>query len=204
MGDIYTSVTRGAVGFDEFARATRAHWGAIARKLHRKWKVPAWLGAEDIEQELLLAAWVSAPRFDPARGHTAKAYLVFHACDKAKKAIHKARGSYRRDGNAPSRIETPVGDTTAERFTANRFAVGVDEALEGAARARELAECHPGHDRALASLGATTGHPAGAVRWLCTRWAVDSVQAHREVMAAVRAILTLPPTPPAWLFAQVA
>jgi hypothetical protein len=109
LWDVY----EGRATFDELTRGSkrRGQWRALAASILRKWQVPIWVSVDDVEQDLLIAAWLKLWDYEPARGVSITGYLVYNAYDKAKKAGHKARGAVR-SGNAadrnPSRCERSV------------------------------------------------------------------------------------------------
>lgn len=137
MQNLLMEVAEGTMTFNQFARNTRPTWTGIADRLHRRWKMPPWLASEDIEQDLLLAAWLFIDKFNPARATNTvdlARFVRWNAIDKAKKSIHKARGAdtHRGADRNPSRIERAVdlslaeaGDDDAESRTAKRFAVAL-------------------------------------------------------------------------------
>ena len=94
---------RGRSSFDEFARATRGDWRRLAGYLRRRWQVPAAVEVEDVEQELLIAAWRAVDAWNPARGVTLRSYVVWTAATDAKKFLHRQRAALRRDDGAASR-----------------------------------------------------------------------------------------------------
>lgn len=115
------AVYEGHVTFDRFIQATRETWRRYALYLLRRWRPPCSVDVADMEQELILAAWHALSAFEPGRT-TLKKFVVFSACDKAKKWLHKQRDAYRRDDKAPSRAAlnfTQLGCETeadVERF----------------------------------------------------------------------------------------
>ena len=82
--------------FAQFWTDTTAHWQGLASMLMRRWRAPAWVEREEIEQELMLGAWVAMTKYEPEkdikRGGPA-AFIVWNAVDKAKKKLHKLRGA---------------------------------------------------------------------------------------------------------------
>ncbi len=96
---------RGEITFGEFERRTREAWMRLASGLLRHWKAGCDVSVEDLYQELLVAAWRFVPKFDPARGVSLRDFVVYNACDKAKKWLHKRRNAYRRDDKAAGRFE---------------------------------------------------------------------------------------------------
>lgn len=100
----------GRCTFDEFARATRGRWQALARYIMRRWRLPPWVSPEDIVQELLLGAWRSIWKYEANRGGSLARYVLWNAVDYAKKRAHKIRGA-NLHGNAdasPSRFEVTL------------------------------------------------------------------------------------------------
>jgi uncharacterized protein (DUF1778 family) len=94
-----------------FFAQSRIVWQRLARNLLRRWQAPAWYTHEEVEQELMLAAYHFVWKFDTARakGRSIGSFVSWNAMDKAKKALHVARGA-KLSGDAdknPSRIETP-------------------------------------------------------------------------------------------------
>ena len=85
----------GKVDWSEFARETAPAWDALAGNLRKRWgrDCAGAVGQEDVVQELLLGAWDSLTQWDPKRGPTLKKYVVWCACNKAKRTLHKARGA---------------------------------------------------------------------------------------------------------------
>jgi hypothetical protein len=91
----------GEIDFSEFVSKTGARWRWWAKRLTRR-ETPAWLAPEDVEQELLLAAWLAARKYDPARGPSAAAYLEWTASKVATKRVYKALGcKLHREPGAP-------------------------------------------------------------------------------------------------------
>jgi hypothetical protein len=61
--------------------------------LRSRWDLPAWLDVDDIEQELLLAAWRHVWKFDPAKvkRNGIEYYTVWNACEHTRKLATVAR-----------------------------------------------------------------------------------------------------------------
>jgi hypothetical protein len=102
----------GDATFEEFQVATMPLWRSMAHEIHRRWPPPYWFSKEETVQNLLLAAWQFVWEYDPRRAkrRSMRAYVVWNAYDKAKKAVHVAR-SANRHGNpdkSPSHIERPL------------------------------------------------------------------------------------------------
>lgn len=122
------SLHAGEIDFTVFVQLTRPHWRRLSADLHRRWDVPSFVSPEDVEQDMLFAAWQFLERWDPTKADL-KSYIVFNASDKAKKRIHKVRGavlSGQSDRN-PSRYEVPETSLAREgeddSVAAHRWAV---------------------------------------------------------------------------------
>ena len=79
------------ITFRAFYSRTREDWQRMAAALYRHWKLPPTVTQDDVEQEMLLAAWNVLPRWDPALAPL-DSFVVYAAHDKALKWIHKQRG----------------------------------------------------------------------------------------------------------------
>jgi DNA-directed RNA polymerase specialized sigma24 family protein len=119
--DLVTAFHDGRITGDQFFRDTYQTWMRIARYLHRRWPLPAWVTDEELVQELMIGAFESIWRYSEhrAQGTTVARYVEWNAIDAAKKKLHKMRGANlhgNRDSN-PSRFEISVsafGDVTPE------------------------------------------------------------------------------------------
>ena len=81
----------GALSFSDFVRETRADWHRLAVTLLAQWRCPTSVDTDDIEQELLCAAWLAIPKWR-ADGTDIKHFVVFEAMSAAKRWLHKQRG----------------------------------------------------------------------------------------------------------------
>lgn len=99
----------GAITFRQFEAATAKDWTKLAGMLFLAWKqkLPAGIELDDIRQEMLCEAWRVTREFDPLRNVSIESFVVFNACAKARKWIHKQRNAKRRDDKAPSRVPIP-------------------------------------------------------------------------------------------------
>lgn len=95
---------RGELDYNEFARATHGDWHRLARYTFSRWPLPLAVEVEDVQQELMLAGWEVAPKFDPARGKTLLEYVVFNSVDRAKRWLHKQRSAVWGRDNGASRF----------------------------------------------------------------------------------------------------
>jgi len=134
--------------FDEFAVRTRDRWRQLVRYLLKRWRISRWVDTEDLEQDMLLGAWNSVWKFDPARGVALDAYVVYNAVDKAKKAMHRYRGA-KRSGNAdanPSRMEFGFHERADDEHGGERWA---EEHLAQEPSHEDRVEVREAIDRAL-------------------------------------------------------
>jgi DNA-directed RNA polymerase specialized sigma24 family protein len=93
----------GAIGFTDFARATKDDWKRMAKRLYGRWRLPAGVTEEDVEQEMLLHAWIAVQNYEPDRGVQLFTHVVWCAHSSAKKWLHTQRKAKRRGDGAPSR-----------------------------------------------------------------------------------------------------
>jgi DNA-directed RNA polymerase specialized sigma24 family protein len=89
------------ITFQQFYRLTKPEWSRMATSLHKQWKLPPAVSADDVEQEMLKAAWRALPRWNPRKAPLVR-FVVFEAHDKAVKWIHKQRGCNLHTRKGPS------------------------------------------------------------------------------------------------------
>lgn len=78
------------ITFSQFWRRTIKDWRALSANLLRQF--PVWyIEVDDLVQIMAFEAWSRISTYDPKRGRTLSDYVVFNACDKAKKTLIKAR-----------------------------------------------------------------------------------------------------------------
>ena len=132
---------RGEVTFDAFARTTHKTWVALATQLHRRWKCTPAVSVDDVQQQLLVAAWRCIPKWQPARASLQR-FVIYNAYDKAKKWVHKQRNAYRRDDKSPSRVPVPLAmlglEEHAEERLLSAVATDADQEQEIIRREDEL------------------------------------------------------------------
>lgn len=163
------AVQAGSETFAEMERRTRPVWKRLAKYVARRWRQPLWSTEEDIEQELKLAAWDAIWKWDPKRGIPISSFVVYNACDKAKKRAHKCRGA-KLSGNAdknPSRTEIVFSsmysgsdpedadrriETLLRRESTQEYAVEQMELVD-----RVLAVCKNKRERAVVREAALAG-----------------------------------------------
>lgn len=170
MRQILLDLHAGKVSFQEFATSAKRDIRALAGSLFRSWQVPSSISPEDLEQEMLLAAWQAVARWDPAKA-SINGFVVFTMCDRAKKLIHKERAALRRDGKAQSRHAVPMSTLTEDgsfpEFAKTLWSedqpsdlpvlLGVPREREFAQQTLDQLRCelqrsYPQHDRAIAAL----------------------------------------------------
>ncbi len=126
---IVGEVKDGSMSFDVFAASTIVTWDGLARDILRRWDTPTWFDAEDVRQELLIAAWTYLQKFDASRGVPLHKFLTWNAYDKAKKRVHRVRGAklHSKADYNPSRYELldrapPKGDKERSDFATRKEA----------------------------------------------------------------------------------
>jgi len=163
----------GRCTFDEFARATRGRWEALARHIMRRWRLPPWVAPEDMVQELLLGAWRVVWKYDPRRGVSLAKYVIYGSVDYAKKKAHKVRGAnlHRGTDSSPSRFEVTLSRRDGEDYEwwANLLRSEPDQE-DGLLRredvARALAACESPREAYVVSALAATGSIGAAAERL--------------------------------------
>lgn len=98
--------------FDEFLRENEKHFERMAAYILKRWKAPNDVSIADVAQELRIAAWIYARRYQPDRGKTPAQYVSWNAINKAKKYVHRQR--HGRDDRGLGRFDllSSVGDVT--------------------------------------------------------------------------------------------
>jgi DNA-directed RNA polymerase specialized sigma24 family protein len=133
-------VRSGEVSFDTWARATARDWRRLAEHLFRRYPLPAALSVEDVEQEMLLAAWTAIRTWDPSAGMPLERFVTWTAYINAKKWVHRQRNALRRDDRAPGRFPSlmTLGDYAVLRSASTASdAAEVRARVAGAIRALE-------------------------------------------------------------------
>jgi DNA-directed RNA polymerase specialized sigma24 family protein len=97
------AVRAGSGTFADFVAATGDDWRKLAHHFLGRWSVPDAVEALDVEQEMLIGAWLAVGSWDPSRGNALDVHVRWRAITAAKKWIHRQRDALRRDDNAPSR-----------------------------------------------------------------------------------------------------
>lgn len=134
---------------------------SAARRLLRRWPVPAAVGAEDVEQEIRVAVLLDWSAYDPGRGMTRDAFVWILACRRASAWLHAQRGARgKRARLKPSQFPV-LDDVEAEsqRLSPEEQAVLIAEVrhLLGMVRAERQARCteifrRVGYDVTMAGL----------------------------------------------------
>ena len=136
----------GAIEFNQFAARTDRRWGWWAARFDSRYRLPAWFGADDVKQELLVSAWTALRKFQDGKGPTLTRYVEWNAVKRTTKAVHRARGCNQHTRKGPGRpelVESQMAhslpdvaddlDVEAAYFKAERMAVVAllaDSALE--------------------------------------------------------------------------
>lgn len=145
MKRLLEAVQRGEMTWSVFFVTTRDEWQRLATTVYRRWRVPAAVTVDDIEQELKLGAVIAAPKWKSKKA-AFPAYVVWNAVTHAKKWIHVQRDALRRDGKAPSRIHIPFSE----------FEIAPEEVLD--AEQDEMAERFARIGQALTRLDELSQH----------------------------------------------
>ncbi len=103
IGEELEKVHRREIDFDAFVRRTRRDWAMMATGLYRRWErqIPPAISLADVEQELLLGAWVGVRRWKPGKA-SLPAFVIWTACSRTKKWLHKQRGANQHTRKGPS------------------------------------------------------------------------------------------------------
>lgn len=101
---------------DEFFVENAKDFHRMALYILARWKAPNDVSAEDVEQELRLAAWRAKRKYDPSRGVTPERYITFQAINAAKRWVHRQRRA--RDDKALGRFELLTADGAPADFGA--------------------------------------------------------------------------------------
>jgi len=124
----------GRITFARFYAITRKEWFSLASSLIRRWRLPPSVDIEDVVQVMLADVHRRVPRWDPERGRSLEDFVVWNACDKAVKWLHRERCAFRRDGKSKSRYPLPFAclaiDGTAEQRLVEKASADVDETVE--------------------------------------------------------------------------
>jgi DNA-directed RNA polymerase specialized sigma24 family protein len=123
--------------WNTFAREYSGQMQACARKIHRRWKVPAAVSVEDVHQEVFLAAWLCFHQYDATRGNmNIAAFTLWNAKCAGIAFVNKQRNAPRRSCRARGRFEEGVDtaalDTRAiepEQFVRVAFAQKLERVL---------------------------------------------------------------------------
>lgn len=101
------ALARGEITRDQYVRETARDYDFLARRLEHFWELPRSIEHADIVQQLYLATFEHAPRWDPKRAPIGR-YLVFNSMADTKKWLNGQRGA--RKGSDPSTFELLVDD----------------------------------------------------------------------------------------------
>jgi hypothetical protein len=103
IGEELEKVQRRETSFDAFWRTTRREWSMMAVALYRRWErqLPPAISVQDVEQELLLGAWVAVRRWKPGKA-SLPAFVIWTAQNRTKKWLHKQRGTNQHTRKGPS------------------------------------------------------------------------------------------------------
>lgn len=105
---------RGEMTFEEFERHTGKVWSWWAHRLARR-DVPSWFDEDDVRQELLVAAWAAADRWEEDKGAKPATWIAQSAIRAARKSVMRARGVNRHTWrwDEPARHDVATEDLEA-------------------------------------------------------------------------------------------
>jgi Sigma-70 region 2 len=109
------------ITFTAFYRTTRQEWQRMALSLHRNWKLPPTVTVDDVEQELLLGAWLAVRKFVPSKGMTLVGYVVWCSHSRATKWIHKQRGAEQHRRKGASQFAICISATARDAEASSRL-----------------------------------------------------------------------------------
>ena len=112
----------GELSFDKFYASTKKEWRLLSAYLWRRWTLPAGVTRDDVEQEMLLGVWLKLPKWDATKAEL-ESFIVWNACDRAKKWIHKQRGAnrHRHADASPGRYDKAFSSLAGTRETPEAF-----------------------------------------------------------------------------------
>jgi len=144
----------GSVTFEQFVRGTAPAWRGRAHAIARSFRLPTWMTAEDLYQELLFFAWKAVGKFDAARGCPAWSFVSFAAIKATIKVAHKARGAEQHRRKGPSRFEAPMSSLAKAGEEAGDVEIPVEDGQEEALDLRRAIARLPFQDVLRAYAGA--------------------------------------------------
>jgi hypothetical protein len=135
------ALLEGRETFRVYVEQTRLVWENYARLIMRRWRLPYWVEAAEIENALYMGAWMSVWDFDPRRAgddsdHALTRYVVWNAVCHAKRYAHALRGAHARDNDRvpgdPMFFCRPISSMTPAgvEHTADFAGILINEASE--------------------------------------------------------------------------
>ena len=144
---------RGRITFSQFAADTSKLWRVLAARLLNRWRPGHGVDEVDVEQELLVHAWLFVGRWDPQRGVRLDRYVLFNSIDKARKWLDRQRG---RSKQGVSRDPTLGVFDSVERDNPLSYLIDIEELIYGADRAQRLLDSLDERQRIVAEALLTT------------------------------------------------
>ena len=89
----------GQITFAQFAGRVNADVDRLAASILRRFDHPPYIDQDDMRQEALIGVWTATETWEPGRGRSLRGHAVFVAYDRVRKALRKARGEDRANGN---------------------------------------------------------------------------------------------------------
>lgn len=133
--------------WQDFVSRYRRQITGVARQIERRWRAPQAVEVADLEQEIMLAAWVAWQRWEPNRGGMSReAFALCSGRLDAQRWMHQQRNAPRRSGKAAGRYPASAstfGDAglpDVAQLPGQEFAVLFSEAI------REALARHSGNE----------------------------------------------------------
>ncbi len=131
----------GEIDFTDFASATKPDIAKLGAHLMRRWGNPTWFTLDDLMQEMMIGVWHYIHRWDSSRGVSISRYVTWNAMNRAKRALHKARGAMdlAYADTEPSHMEWSIEDCAqGDNFEWQNTQDWVDKYLSEEASAESL------------------------------------------------------------------
>lgn len=94
----------GDITFSAFVHETRSDWRSLSQHLYGRYITPCGVTRDDVEQEMLMEAWLAIDKWDPHKGMALHKFVVWRAITSARRFINVQRNSPRRCSRAPGRF----------------------------------------------------------------------------------------------------
>lgn len=109
------AVRAGKLSFDRFAKLSQDYWHRLAVNIWRKWDKPSWVTDDDVEQELLLNAWLYIPRskdLDKRNLPSLAQFVIWNSVNRTQKMLQ----TIRMGGKRPHRDKDINGQSLKSKY----------------------------------------------------------------------------------------